>query len=164
LPRLELLAALVAPRLLRYFCQATECEISKAALWSDSDIALAWIRGDPNRWKTFVCNRVTEILEYTAPSQWRHCPRSENPADILSRGLHAQDLTTPNTWWDSPVWLRGAPDNRPRDIHNDRASIPEKRNTPRQTLSVSTRAPLLEVQNSSPTLNSCALWLGYSVF
>ena len=35
LPRLELLAALVATRLLRYFCQATECDISKATLWSD---------------------------------------------------------------------------------------------------------------------------------
>ena len=49
LPRLELLAALVVTRLLRYFCQATECDISKATLWSDTAIALAWIRGDPNR-------------------------------------------------------------------------------------------------------------------
>jgi hypothetical protein len=84
LPRLELLAALVATRLLRYLCQATECDISKATLWSESAIALAWILGDPNRWQTFVCNRVTEISEYTAPSQWRHCPGSENTADILS--------------------------------------------------------------------------------
>ena len=54
LPRLELLAALVATRLLRYFCQASNCDISKATLWSDSAITLAWIRGDPNRWQTFV--------------------------------------------------------------------------------------------------------------
>jgi hypothetical protein len=50
LPRLELLAALVATRLMRYLCKAIECDISKATLWSDSAIALAWIRGDPNRW------------------------------------------------------------------------------------------------------------------
>ena len=50
LPRLELLAALVATRLLRYFCQATDY-ISKAFLWSDSAITLAWICGHPNRWK-----------------------------------------------------------------------------------------------------------------
>jgi len=117
LPRLELLAALVATRLLRYFCQSTECDISKATLWGDSAIALAWIRGNPNRWKTFVCNSFTEIFEYTAPFQWRHCPGSENPADILSRGLHAHDLTTSNTWWNDHVWLRDAPDNWPRDIH-----------------------------------------------
>jgi hypothetical protein len=93
---LELLAALVATRLLRYFCQATGCDISNANLWSDSAVVLAWIPGNRNRWKTFVCNRVTEILEYTTPSQWRNCPGSENPADILSRGLHAHDLTTSN--------------------------------------------------------------------
>ena len=60
LPRLELVAALVATRLLRYFCQATECDIYKATLCCDSAIALYWIRGDPKRWKAFVCNRVTK--------------------------------------------------------------------------------------------------------
>ena len=35
LQRLELLAALVATTLLRYFCQATKCDISKATLWRD---------------------------------------------------------------------------------------------------------------------------------
>jgi hypothetical protein len=110
LPRLELLAALVASWLLRYFCEATEY-ISQATLWSDSAIALAWMRGEPNRCKTFVCNRVTEILEYTALSQRRHCPGSENPADILSRGLHAQDLRTSTTSWNGHAWLRGAQDN-----------------------------------------------------
>jgi hypothetical protein len=68
LPCLELLAALVAIILLRYLCLDTECDISKATMWSDSAIALAWIRGNQNRWKTFVCNRVTKILEYMAPS------------------------------------------------------------------------------------------------
>ena len=164
LPRLELLSALVATRLLRYFCQATECDISKATLWNDSAIVLAWIRGDPNRYKTFVCNRVTEILEYTAPSQWRHCSGSENPAYIVSRGLHAQDLSTSNTWCTGPVWLRDAPSDWPRDIHNDRASIPEKRATPLQALTVSTRAPSSKATNSAPTPNSCKLWLGYLVF
>jgi hypothetical protein len=85
LPRLELLAALVTTSLLHYFCQATECDISKATLWSDSAIALTWICGDMNRQKTFVCNHIKEILEYTAPSKWCHCSRSENPANILSR-------------------------------------------------------------------------------
>jgi hypothetical protein len=104
---LELPAALVATQFLRYFFQVTECHISKTTLWIDSAIALAWIRGYPNRWKTFVRNRGTEILEYTAPSQWRHCAGSENPADILARGLHAHDLKTSTTWWNGPVWLLG---------------------------------------------------------
>ena len=118
-------------------------------MWSDSEITLAWIRGDPNRWKTFVCNRVTEIVECTAPSQWRHCPGSDNPADFLSRGLHTHDLSTSQTWWNGPVWLRDAPDNWPQDIHAEHASIPEKRGTPRQALTVCTHTPLLEVHKFS---------------
>jgi hypothetical protein len=140
LSRLELLPALVATRLLRYFCQATDY-ISKAILWSDSEI-----RGNPNRRKTFVCNRVTEIVECTDRSQWRHCPGSENPADLLSRGLHTHDLST---WWNVPLWLRDAPDCWPRDIHTTHASIPDKRSTPHQVLTVRNHTPLLEVHRFS---------------
>ena len=64
LPRLELLAALVGARLLNYFCRATCIDITEATLCSDSTVALGWIRQDPNRWKSFVCNRVTEIVLY----------------------------------------------------------------------------------------------------
>ncbi|KAG8175333.1 hypothetical protein JTE90_007581 [Oedothorax gibbosus] len=62
LPRLELLAALLGARLLQYFCKETNMNSYTAILWSDSTVALSWIKGDPNRWKTFVCNRTTEIL------------------------------------------------------------------------------------------------------
>jgi hypothetical protein len=61
LPRLELLAALVGARLSHYFFQATCIEITEVTLCTDSTVALGWIRQDPNRWKTFVCNRVAEI-------------------------------------------------------------------------------------------------------
>jgi hypothetical protein len=67
LPRLELLTALVGVRLLHYSCQATCLDISEATLWTDSTVALGWIRQDPNRWKNFVRNRVTEIQSYNAP-------------------------------------------------------------------------------------------------
>jgi hypothetical protein len=105
LPRLELLAALVGARLLHYFCQATCIDITEATLWSDSTVALGWIRQDPNRWKTFVCNRVTEIQSYTTPSQWRHCPGKDNPADLLSRGVTAEQLKSMDVWWCGPSWL-----------------------------------------------------------
>jgi hypothetical protein len=157
---LELLAALVTTRLLRYFGQANNCDISKAILWSDSAIALPRIRGDPNRRKTFVCNRVTEIVKCTVPSQWRHCPGSDNPADFLSRGLHAHDLCTFKTWWNGPVWLRDATDKWPQHNHTKHASTQKKRSMPRQALTVCTRAPSLKYTDSAPTPNSCALWHG----
>ncbi|GFT76754.1 integrase catalytic domain-containing protein [Nephila pilipes] len=83
--RLELLAALMGTRQLKYFCEEVDIQPSAAILWTDSKITLSWIRSNPNKWKTFVCNRTTEILQYTSPAQWRHCPGTQNPADHLSR-------------------------------------------------------------------------------
>ncbi|GFS65453.1 integrase catalytic domain-containing protein, partial [Nephila pilipes] len=65
LPRLELLAALMGTRLLKYFCKEVDIQPSAATLWTDSKITLSWIRSNPNKWKTFVCTRTTEILQYT---------------------------------------------------------------------------------------------------
>ena len=98
LPRLELLAALVGARLLHYFCQATYIDIPVATLWSDSTVVLGWICQNPNKWKTFVCNRVTEIQSYTTPSQWRHCPGKDNPGDLLSRRVIAEQLSIMDVW------------------------------------------------------------------
>ncbi|KRY76096.1 hypothetical protein T4A_3705 [Trichinella pseudospiralis] len=40
----------------------------------------------------FVANRVQDILSRTEPSQWRHCPTADNPADKLSRGCALDTL------------------------------------------------------------------------
>jgi hypothetical protein len=80
LPRLELLAALVGARLLHYFCQATCIDITEATLWSDSTVALGWIRQNPNTYKTFVCNRVTEIQSYTTPFPMEALSREGQPS------------------------------------------------------------------------------------
>ncbi|XP_071035359.1 uncharacterized protein [Parasteatoda tepidariorum] len=94
LPRLELLAPVIGARLLKYFCNETEL---------NSEVTLGWIRGNPNRWKTFVCNRVTEIISYTDPSQWRHCPGQDNPADNFSSGVQPSTLKDLNIWWNGPT-------------------------------------------------------------
>ena len=67
-------------------------------MWTDSAVTLGSIRSDPNRWKTFICNLVTEIIIYTLPTQWFHCPGPDNPADYLSRGRRAQDLIASEIW------------------------------------------------------------------
>ncbi|GFT39817.1 integrase catalytic domain-containing protein [Nephila pilipes] len=62
LPSLELLAALMGTRLLKYFFEEVDIQSSAATLWTDSKITLSWIRSDPNKWKTFVRNRTTEYF------------------------------------------------------------------------------------------------------
>ena len=131
LSRLENLAALVATWLMRYFCQATECDICKANLWTVSAIALAWIRGEPKRWKHLYATELGRCWNTLHHLSCATAQDRQNPADILSRRFHAHDLTTSNTWRKEPVWFRGAPNNWHQDIHTYHASIPGKRNTPR---------------------------------
>ena len=73
LPRLELLASLMAARLLVFVRQALRLPVSVThRCWTDSMVALGWIRGDPSRWKQYVSSRVTEIQRVTSPSSWAH--------------------------------------------------------------------------------------------
>ncbi|KRZ81445.1 hypothetical protein T08_8363, partial [Trichinella sp. T8] len=58
------------------------------------------------RWKPFVANRVQEILSRTEPSQWRHSPTADNPADKLSRGCALDTLREDKLWWNGPAWLK----------------------------------------------------------
>ena len=48
---------------------------------------------------------VLEIQILTNPSDWKHCPGRENPADLLTLGLSAEDLMTSRVWKEGPVWL-----------------------------------------------------------
>jgi hypothetical protein len=53
--------------------------------WTDSTIALAWIKGDASKLKTFVSNRVSERQSITDPTCWHHVDGKDNPADLLKR-------------------------------------------------------------------------------
>ena len=73
--------------------------------WTDSQIVLSWIRGNPGRWKMFVHNRVVEIQSLTSPCHWYHCPGKDNPADMISRGVYAEQLVSSDVWLYGPSWL-----------------------------------------------------------
>ncbi|XP_077497846.1 uncharacterized protein LOC144108501 [Amblyomma americanum] len=106
LARLELMACLLAARLCSYILSTIELHPGRVILWTDSAIALHWIRGDAGRWQQFVRNRVCEIQRVTGGYEWRHCPGKENPADLLTRGVSVSRLTASDVWWTGPQWLR----------------------------------------------------------
>ena len=81
--------------------------------WSDSKVALGWIKGDSSRWQTFVKNRVNKIQEVSSPDWWRHCPGTQNPSDLASRGATAGDLINSDLWWKGPPWLTEDESNWP---------------------------------------------------
>jgi len=45
------------------------------------------------------------IQQLTNPSQWRHCAGTENPADLLTRGVSANDLIESTLWVKGPEFL-----------------------------------------------------------
>lgn len=106
LPRLELCGAVLASKLLKQSENALKMQATHSFAWTDSMIALAWIKGDPGRWENFVANRVGEILENTPANIWSHVKSSDNPADLISRGIAPELLKTMSLWWEGPEWLQ----------------------------------------------------------
>ncbi len=52
--------------------------------WTDSTVVLNWLDGSPKRFKTYVGNRISAILDLIPPDKWRHVSGLENPADCAS--------------------------------------------------------------------------------
>lgn len=94
IPRLELYGAWLLAHLL-YFVNKnlTSLPIITVTVWTDSTVALSWIKSPTCKLKTFVANRVAQIQVITKGHIWRHVPSEENPADCASRGLSPYDLT-----------------------------------------------------------------------
>lgn len=83
-PRLELWCSFFA----KYYskiCKSLDEPSITIRNWTDSMTVLAWLNGNPNRWKTYMANRVTEILNYTNIDDWAFVNGESNPADCASR-------------------------------------------------------------------------------
>ena len=104
-PRLELCAAVVAANLDKKIVQCLEYQLLDSVFWTDSMIVLHYLKNEEKKFQTFVANRVSQILECTSASQWKHVGTLENPADDLSRGLSASDLMHNERWLRGPPFL-----------------------------------------------------------
>ena len=124
LPRLELCGALITAQLLHHVSQVLK--VSATFAWTDSTVVLSWLKGNPRRFKAFVGNRISEIMELVPPNQWRHIPGSLNPADCASRGLYPSALAEYHMWWDGPEWLSGSETDWPSVPLLDRSPVPSE--------------------------------------
>lgn len=105
LPRLELCGSVLLVKLMSKVISSLNMEMLPKYFWTDSMIVLAWIRSTPRKWQTFVANRISEIHNESSPSDWHHVKSKDNPADTISRGATAEQLTQNNLWWEGPPWL-----------------------------------------------------------
>ena len=102
LPKLELMAAVLAARLSDFVRTSLNIDCT-LYLWSHSQIVLHWIASQ-KKLKPFVDHRVREIR--LVSSCWQYCPSADNPADLLTRGISAQQLASATIWQQGPSWLR----------------------------------------------------------
>ena len=100
IPRLELLSALLLARLINTVSSALESSLPALEMecYTDSTVALHWIKGTGREWKAFVQNRVEENRKKVPPERWKHCSGATNPADLPSRGSTIAELRVSRTW------------------------------------------------------------------
>lgn len=108
IPRLELCGATLLANLTQQVISDMQMQIENVFLWCDSKIVLAWIKGNPNRWKSFVANRAIEINGKFKASSWNYVQSKQNPADCASRGIFPSELDEYTLWWNGPDWLNEA--------------------------------------------------------
>ncbi|GFS49530.1 uncharacterized protein TNCV_2968251 [Trichonephila clavipes] len=108
LPRLELCSTLLLANFLQATLPTLTLPISETLAWSDSKIALAWLKSEPRRWQPFVANRVALIQELTPNLHWNFVSGLENPADCGTRGIPPTKLEKCHLWFNGPDWLRSS--------------------------------------------------------
>ena len=107
IPRLELLAANILARLSNTVskCLCAQFDGLTRFHWTDSSVILCWIK-NRKPLKQCVNQRVKEIHNLTERDSWNHCPGKENPADLPSRGVRADEIKSNFLWWNGSKFLR----------------------------------------------------------
>ena len=90
IPRLELCGARLLAQLLHHCKKVFKFSLEDC---TDSTIVLNWMSGNPRRFKTYVANRVSSIVELIPSNRWNHV--GILPSELLSHKL----------WWEGPEWL-----------------------------------------------------------
>ena len=111
LPRLELMAAVIATRLTCFVQKAIPLHDPPTYIWSDSQIVLHWLKTQKPL-PVFVHNHINEIRSQLPTAIWKYCPTLKNPADLLTRGISTQTLMSSTLWQNGPEWLT-TPDQWP---------------------------------------------------
>ena len=74
---------------------------------TDSTLVLQYVRNETQRFKTYVANRVAEILEESSVAQWRHVPSETNLAYMCSGGVASPKDLLKNQKYQQKSWYKG---------------------------------------------------------
>lgn len=105
LPQLELTAIEIGTQLAKYITTTLRyVKIENVYIWSDSEVALQWIRND-NSNIVYVKNRVAKINSDASGFKFHHVPTCSNPADLISREASFSTISECTLWKHGPSWL-----------------------------------------------------------
>jgi hypothetical protein len=104
MPRLELCGCLVAVRMAKTMLNELRIRIRQVILFTDSTTNSRWFNSESCRFTPYVANRVGEILESFGAPHWRYVPTLQNPADDVSRGVPAAELTAYQRFFTGPFY------------------------------------------------------------
>jgi len=101
-PRLELLGALIASRLVHKVSNILSLINSPVKCYTDSQVVLSWIKSNTTNKQPFIQRRVDEIRRLTSPSQWYYIQSKNNPADLGTRTMKLNSWLNNRMWWHGP--------------------------------------------------------------
>lgn len=112
LPRLELMAAYMLVRVVKFIKKSLSHLNLTEYYFSDSQVVLNWIHY-VDRNKVFEFNRVKDINELTTKDQWYYVDSDNNPSDIVTRGCTYDKLIKKDNWFNGPAFLLKGPEYWP---------------------------------------------------
>ncbi|KAH9398695.1 hypothetical protein TYRP_018503 [Tyrophagus putrescentiae] len=103
IPELELVAATLIVDTFAKIQESLPFTPSRTRFFTDSQVTWHRIQADANRFPAFVMNRVRRIQTQSSPSDWLFIKGEDNPADLISRGLHLRQLHASEKWKHGPT-------------------------------------------------------------
>lgn len=132
LPKLELIGVLTGAWLAHFIKEATDLQGIRCHYWMVLKVELQWLKSSTQKWKEFVSNQVIEV-QLSSHKNRRYCPRSENPMDVLTRGMFPLRLVGNATWWNGPQRLRSPTHHWPAKDSTQAATESRGKGSPNST-------------------------------
>ncbi|XP_070493036.1 uncharacterized protein [Chironomus tepperi] len=114
IPRLELLAAVLAARIGHTIVSVMEDIQFELFYWSDSEVVLRWIINPHQRLLKYAISPIEEILETTKRQNWRYVPTNLNPADMVTKFKKIDFSDSCSEWFVGPAFLKNSLESWPQ--------------------------------------------------
>ena len=101
LPRWELMAALNSSSLA---IDSLQLHGTPVFIWTSSQVVLHWNHSKKTL-PQFVSSLVSAFHNVLPSASWRFCSSSDNPANLLTRGITYDQLQSSLMWLNRPPWL-----------------------------------------------------------